>query len=172
MIIILMGPAGAGKTTVGQALAAAAGWSFHDADALHPLENVAKMSRGIPLTDVDRQPWLARVRQLMIDVAARHGDAVLACSALKARYRTHLVEGISDVRFVMLAADPALLRARLATRRGHFASTALLESQLLDLEVPEHALTVSAAQPVPSIVGEICAAFELRCRGQSDRLDH
>ena len=161
-----MGPAGAGKTTVGRALAAAVGWPFRDADDLHPPANVAKMARGAPLDDEDRQPWLARVRELMVALASGRGDAVLACSALRERYRTYLGDGLGDVRFVMLHADRALLEARLAARRNHFAGTALLDSQLLDLEVPERALRVPAAQPVAAIVDQICAALQLPCRSE------
>ena len=169
MIIVLMGPAGAGKTTVGRALAAAVGWPFHDADDLHPPGNVAKMARGVPLEEEDRQPWLARVRALMVALAAGRHDAVLACSALRERYRAYLGDGLGDVRFVVLHADRALLESRLAARRNHFAGTTLLDSQLLDLEVPEHALTVAAAQPVAAIVDQICAALQLRRRSEPAR---
>jgi gluconokinase len=161
MIIVLMGPAGAGKTTVGRALARATHWPFYDADDLHPPGNIEKMTRGVPLTDDDRRPWLARIRALMVDLAARNGDAVLACSALRERYRTELTEGLPGVHFVMLDADRALLERRLATRRGHFAAAGILDSQLADLEVPQRALTVSAAQPVEALVAQICAAFGL-----------
>lgn len=163
MIVVLMGPAGAGKSTVGQALAAATGWRFYEADDAHPASNVAKMRRGIPLDDRDRQPWLARLRELLVDVDARREDAVLACSALRQRYRNRLAEGLSDVRFVMLRADRDLLAERLASRKGHFAGPAILEGQLADLEVPETALILDAAQPVAVLVSEICSSYELPC---------
>jgi gluconokinase len=168
MIIVLMGPAGAGKTTVGRALGAAAGWPFYDADDLHPSANVVKIRRGMPLDDEDREPWLVRVRQLLEEVTRKDGDAVLACSALRERYRTHLGDGLPGVRFVMLDADREVLERRIAGREGHFAGTAILDRQLADLEKPRHALTLSADRPVAVLVREICAAFGLSCEEGPD----
>jgi gluconokinase len=163
MIIVLMGPTASGKSTLGRALADALRWPFHDADDLHPPANVDKMRRGIPLGDADRAPWLARVRALMADVSARRGDAIVACSALRQRYRTMLAEGLPAIRFVMLASDRTLLEARLASRRHHFAGATLLDSQLQDLEVPPDALILQAADPVEALVDQVCAAFSLPC---------
>lgn len=163
MIIVLMGPAGAGKTTVGRALAAAAGWPFFDADDLHTDGSIEKMRRGTALDDGDRQPWLERVRQLMLQLTARGTDAVLACSALRERYRTVLSSGVPGLRFVLLDADRSLLEERLAARRGHFAGTAILDRQLEDLEVPADALIVDAGIPVASIVARICRSLGLPC---------
>jgi gluconokinase len=113
MVVIIMGPAGAGKSTVGRALAAALGWRFHDADDFHLTASIAKMRQGIPLEDDERDPWLVRVRSaILIEIAAGR-DAVVACSALRDRYRTLLAGGLDEVRFVYLQADPGLLRSRL-----------------------------------------------------------
>src|SRR5579883_3513106 len=130
MVILVMGVAGAGKTTVGRLLAQRLGFRFADADDLHPPENVARMRAGLPLREEDRAPWLAALRRL-IDGWLEHGeDAVLACSALRASHRRQLGAGRPGVRLVFLHAPPALLAARLAARKGHFAGPALLESQL------------------------------------------
>ncbi len=163
MIVVLMGSAGAGKTTVGRALAAALQWPFHDADALHSASSIARMAQGVPLEDTDREPWLARVHALTSDLAARAVSAVLACSALRASYRQQIAGGIDDVHFVFLQADRALLRERLLSRPDHFAGTAILDRQLADLEVPDEALFVDASQPVDVLVRTICAGLSLPC---------
>ena len=116
-IVIVIGVTGSGKSTVGRALAARLGWRFHDADDLHSPENVERMRRNIPLTDEQRQPWLLRVRAV-VDQAVRDGSGeVIACSALKARYRETIAGGVDGVRFVHLTGAPALLRQRLEHRR-------------------------------------------------------
>ena len=158
-IIILMGVAGAGKTTVGRRLAAELGWTFYDADDLHPAENVAKMSRGIPLTDADRRPWLERVHELIHEALQRGESAVVACSALKASYREILASSNPGVRFVYPKATPELIRRRLLERPGHFMKAGMLESQFAALEEPADALVVDAGQPVERIVEEIRRAL-------------
>jgi gluconokinase len=156
VVVIVMGVAGSGKTTVGSALAAALGWRFVDADDVHSAANVAKMARGEALTDADRAPWLARLREIIAAALGRGGSLVLACSALKASYRATLVGGDGDrVRIVYLAASPALLHQRLSTRVGHYMKPAMLDGQLATLEVPQGALTVDAAQPVAALVQAI-----------------
>jgi gluconokinase len=155
MIVVITGAAGAGKTTVGRALAAALRCAFYDADDLHRPEDIAQMARGEQLTDAQRQPWLQRVRAVIEAAAAAGHDAVVACSALRDAYRRTLADGIEDVRFVYLAAGAALLRDRLSGRIGHFAGVALLESQLATLEPPRDAIVVDAAAPVPQLVEEL-----------------
>ena len=162
MVVIIMGPSGAGKSTVGRALAESLGWSFRDADDLHSPESVARMRQGIALTDAEREPWLERVRSAILAEAAAGRDAVVACSALRERYRTRLAEGVEDVKFVYLQADPELLRQRLEQRLGHFASVELLDSQLATLEPPGRTLTVDAALPVPALVRLIEDELRLR----------
>lgn len=156
MIIILMGVTGCGKTTVGQALAAAQGWAFYDGDDYHPAENVAKMRTGVPLTDDDRRPWLAVLRAILTRHLAADTSAVLACSALKAAYRAMLrTDAEEPIRFVYLHATPALIHARLRTRAHHFMPASLIASQFAALEAPADALTLDAALPVTALVEEI-----------------
>ena len=156
---MITGVSGAGKSSVGRALADRLGWTFHDADDLHPAENVEKMRRGLALDDGDRAPWLDRVRQVIAAAAAAEQHAVVACSALKARYRAVLSEGVEGVRWVHLTAPPGVLRERLTSRRAHFMPAALLESQLRDLEPPADALVLDARLPVGALVDRIVAAL-------------
>lgn len=168
MLVIVMGPAGAGKTTVGLALAAALGWAFHDADDFHTPEARARMRAGVPLDDADRVPWLARLADLVADAIADGRPAVLACSALRRAYRRALVPpgaASRGVRIVHLEAPPAVLAARLRDRPGHFFPPALLDSQLAALEPPDAGdepapvLTVDATRPVDALVAELRAAL-------------
>lgn len=154
-IVIVTGVTGSGKSTVGLALAARLGWRFHDADDLHSPENVARMRQNQPLTDEQRAPWLQRVRAVVEQAVRDKEGAVVACSALKARYRDAIAGGIPGVRFVHLTGDPALLRQRIAARPGHFAGTGLLDSQLQALEPPTDALTVDVQLPVDALVDAI-----------------
>jgi carbohydrate kinase (thermoresistant glucokinase family) len=147
MIIVVMGVAGSGKTTLGRALAAALGWVFVEGDDYHPAANIAKMARGAPLDDADRAPWLQRLNRRLAALDASGADAVLACSALKARYRERLAAGLGDVRFVHLAGDAALVERRLRARVGHFMPADLLASQALALELPDDALPVPIELP-------------------------
>ena len=158
-VVIVTGVAGTGKTTVGLALAARLGWSFHDADDLHSPESVDRMRRNVPLDDAQRQPWLLRVRRLIEDESRRGRGAVVACSALKEAYRRTLTEGIPGVCLVLLKGDPAVLRKRLEQRTGHFAGAGLLESQLAALEPPDNALVVNASLPVDAIVEHIASTI-------------
>jgi len=130
MIVIIMGAAGAGKTTVGRALAEALGWRFIDADDLHPPSNIDKIRSGIALTDEDRAPWLARTHDAILRASRERADLVLACSALRRDYRATLADGITDVRWVFLDGDAELLAGRLRNRPGHFAGPAIVSSQL------------------------------------------
>lgn len=162
-VIVVMGVAGAGKTTVGRALAECLGWSFIEADDYHSAANVARMRRGVALSDDDRMPWLASVRHA-IEVVLAHGDrAVVACSALKHAYRIALTpaKAAQTVRFVFLDASEDLARERLAARRGHYAGVALVESQLATLERPREALRLNAAETPVALVAEIRAALRV-----------
>lgn len=147
-VVVLMGVAGSGKSTVGRLLAEQLEWPFQEGDLLHPPGNVAKMAAGHPLTDDDRWPWLTRIHEWI----SAHPDGVITCSALKRRYRDVLRE--PHVRFVHLAASEDDLLARLATRPEHFMPAVLLDSQLADLEPPdpdEQAITVAAAEPAEQV---------------------
>ncbi len=126
-VVVIMGVSGAGKTTVGRALAERLGWAFADADDVQPPENVAKMARGEGLTNADREPWLHALVALIDAHHARDEPLVLACSALKSRYRNLLRR--PEVQFVYLESDPDTIRARLEARTGHYMKAGLLESQ-------------------------------------------
>ena len=154
-VVILMGVTGSGKSTVARALADRLGWAFCDADDLHSPENIERMRQGIPLDDERREPWLISIRQTIESVIARQQSIVVACSALKARYRVVLAEGLDGVRFVHLTAPESVLRDRLRQRPDHFAGTSLLDSQLAALEPPADALTLDATLPVQQLVALI-----------------
>jgi len=154
-----MGPAGAGKTTVGRQLAGDLGWPFLDADSLHVPEAVERMHRGQSLTDAEREPWLLRVRDAIGQIGETAPHVVVACSALKQQYRDLLTADLSDVRWVYLDAPEALLQERLAARTGHFAGPGILPGQLAALEPPTDAVIVPAALPVREAVAIIRAAI-------------
>jgi gluconokinase len=148
-VIVVMGVAGAGKTTVGRALAASLGRAFHDADDFHPAANVARMRAGIALTDADRAPWLDALRALVARCLTDGTPAVLACSALREAYRSALV--------------PVGAERRLAARANHYMPASLLDSQFATLEAPTElsraALRVDAEWPVDAVVAEVRQAF-------------
>jgi gluconokinase len=162
VIIVVMGASGAGKTTVGRALASALAWRFIEGDHLHPPENIAKMRAGTALTDCDRMPWLEAVHTAMEHADASGESVVVACSALTHEYRAFLSQGLDSVRFVYLRAGAELLAERLRTRRGHFAGPALLPSQLSTLEPPPPtALTLDAGWSVERLVAAIRREWNL-----------
>ena len=152
-----MGPAGSGKTTVGKLLAAQLSWEFADGDDFHPPANIEKMSRGIPLTDEDRLPWLRSIREAMLQWQAQGKSAVIACSALKRSYRDLLGIGpnANDIRLVYLKGSYDLLLERLHSRKGHYMKEQMLASQLADLEEPEDALTIEVSKSPEEIVSEV-----------------
>jgi gluconokinase len=172
MVIVLMGAAGAGKTTLGGELSHRLGWLFLDGDALHPGTNIAKMARGIPLTDDDRRPWLLALRKAIGERIDRDIDAILACSLLTRAYRAAVLTDYhnqlneSRVKLVYLRASRDLLQARLTARTGHFAGAALLDSQLALLEEPHgeepfELLTLDAAQAPEQLVEHIRRRWNL-----------
>jgi gluconokinase len=161
MIIVLMGVSGSGKTTVGRMLADHLGWEFDDGDALHPAANRDKMSRGVPLTDADRAPWLRRVRRLIESRTQRQINAIVACSALKRAYRDTIVVDPAQVRVVYLKGSQELIARRLAARVGHFMPPSLLPSQFEALEEPSGATTVDISGTPEQTVNAIIAALGL-----------
>jgi gluconokinase len=160
MIVIVMGVVGAGKTTIGNLLAAQLGWEFADADDFHPQSNVEKIRKGISLNDEDREPWLDRLRVAILGWIARGRNVVLACSALKRAYRARL-QASPDVRFVYLKGSAALIANRLRARHGHFAGESILAGQLADLEEPKDAVTVEVSESPEQIVSDIRKALNL-----------
>jgi gluconokinase len=154
-VVVVMGVAGAGKTLIGSALARELGWTFYDADDFHSPKNVAKMRRGIGLTDADRAPWLASLRDMIERVIRDGRHAVLACSALKEAYRKALTPDdapTETVRFLYLDVPADVLRYRLEHRAHHFAPPELLGSQLATLEPPHDAVRVDGTLPPEEIV--------------------
>src|SRR5579864_5347741 len=152
MVIIVMGVAGAGKSTIGQLLEQRLGYEFHDADDLHPAANREKMRRGIALSDADRSPWLAAVRALIDRCVTTGLNAVVACSALKQAYRDLLVTEPSAVKLVYLKGDRDLIEQRLANRHGHFFDRGLLQSQFEALEEPRDAIVEDITRDPSTIV--------------------
>ncbi|WP_224247568.1 gluconokinase [Hyalangium gracile] len=161
MVIIIMGVAGAGKTTIGRRLAQSLGWRFLEGDDFHPQVNVAKMAAGIPLTDEDRTPWLLRLQELITEALSRGEDAVLACSALKRSYRALLTVDPTRVRWVYLWAPREVIADRLAHRAGHFMPLGLLGSQFEALEVPQEALQVDVTPGPDEVVAAIRSGLGL-----------
>jgi gluconokinase len=157
VIVVLMGVSGAGKTTIGARLAAALGWPFYEGDDFHPPANVEKIRRGEPLDDADREPWLAALARLVLDLAASGRSAVLACSALKASYRDRL--RAPGVVFVWLRGSDDLIRERLLARHDHFMQATLLPTQLAALEPPVDAIVVDVDAAPDVLVARIRAAL-------------
>jgi len=155
-LIVLMGVAGSGKSTIGRAVAERLGLPFVEADDFHPQANREKMAAGQPLTDADRRPW---IEGLTIALAGSEGPVIiLACSALTLSVRAWLEAGFDGaVRYILLSGEPKLIGARLAGRRGHFAGKSLLASQFAALTPPDDAWLVDIARSVETVVDEVCA---------------
>jgi len=141
-----MGVSGSGKSTIAPLLARATGGTWLDADDFHSVENKARMSAGIPLTDEERWPWLDRLNAELRAVAGKGGPVFLACSALKQTYRDRLVAGLPRARFIYLKGSLKLISSRLAQRRGHFMPASLLESQFAALEEPTDAIVLDISR--------------------------
>lgn len=163
MIIVVMGPTGSGKTTIGTLLAQRLGSDFVDADEFHSAANKAKMHAGIPLTDADRAPWLAAIRKQIERWLAENRNVVLACSALKQSYRDLLWRN-GEVKLIYLKGSYELIAQRLRSRHGHFADEHILAGQFTDLEEPTDALVVDISAAPEAIVEEICRGLELSCK--------
>ena len=162
-VVVMGGVAGSGKSTVGAALARQLGWVYAEADEFHPASNVEKMSAGIPLTDADRAPWLAKIAAYIAEVCARSDHAVVSCSALKRAYRKTLVGDLAaHVRVVLLHGEEGQIAARLQSRHGHFMPPSLLKSQLATLELPldtTDAIVVLVGGPPDAVVQRVIDAL-------------
>lgn len=150
-----MGVSGSGKTHVGKALANQLGWDFYDADDFHPPENVAKMASGLPLDDSDRAPWLGSLHDLISSSLTADRPGVLACSALKERYRQQLMARNDGVQLVYLKGSYDLIWSRMEKRTDHYMKPHMLKSQFETLEEPAGALVADIAASVDDIVQEI-----------------
>ena len=154
MIVVVMGVSGSGKSTIGKMLAAALNCVFLEGDALHSTANIAMMSRGTPLTDEDRRPWLAAIHSHIRDFVSRGEDLVVACSALKPQYRESLAIGV-PITWVYLQASKDLIRSRLTRRTSHFMKADMLDSQFATLEEPSGAIVADASERPDVIVRQI-----------------
>ena len=152
---IVMGVSGCGKTSVGQALAQSLGWEFFDADDFHPPVNFAKMADGIPLDDSDRTPWLDSLHDMISSNLKVNKPGVLACSALKERYRQQLVDGNNDVQIIYLKGSYELIWSRMKKRIDHYMKPHMLKSQFDALEEPINALTIDISMSLDEILQEI-----------------
>jgi gluconokinase len=155
-----MGVSGCGKSVIGSILASRLGWDFFDGDDFHPPANVAKMRAGIPLTDEDRALWLAELHNVLADTLRKGRHPILACSALKERYRASLRKGIDGVRVVHLKGDFDLILSRMKKRSDHYMKPNMLRSQYEALEEPTDAWTVDISLPPERIVDILCHFLE------------
>jgi len=158
-VVVVMGVAGSGKTTIGSQLAKKTGAKFVDADSFHSQANKSKMAAGIALTDEDRAPWLGSMQQAIAGWLSDGQAHILACSALKNSYREQLGTGDQDVAFVYLKVNEPTARLRLAARRDHYMKSDMVESQFSTLEEPspQEAVVVDAAEPPDQIVSQVIA---------------
>ncbi len=155
MIIVVMGVAGSGKTTIGQLLSSKLGWPFFEGDDFHSKANVEKMAQGTPLTDEDRADWLSAIAGQIKLLEKESRSGVIACSALKNSYRIKLSKAAKDIKFVFLRGDYDLLQERLESREGHFMKPSMLKSQFETLEEPENSIDVDIKDAPEKIVDTI-----------------
>lgn len=161
MMVVLMGVSGVGKTTLGEVLARRTGWRLYDADEFHSAQNIEKMRNGIALQDADRWPWLDRMNALLLQKQAEHESVLLACSALKQKYRDRLGNGCRDLHWIYLKGDFDLIRSRLESRKNHYMKAGLLESQFAALEEPRDAIVVDVAQPPDALANQVLSELKI-----------
>jgi gluconokinase len=163
-VLVLMGVAGSGKTTVAEILVSRLDWRFEEGDALHPQSNIEKMRAGHPLSDADRAEWLKRVADWVDERLEKGQNGVITCSALKRSYRDVIDRRGSGVVFVFLSGPKSTIAERLASRQGHFMPPSLLDSQFSDLEEPgpdEPAIRVDIIGSPNAIAERVVAALGL-----------
>jgi gluconokinase len=152
---LIMGVAGSGKSTLGKALARKLGWDFFDADDFHSTANIAKMAAGIPLTDPDRTPWLSALHDQLLSILQADRHPVLACSALKEKYRVQLLDGIRGVKVIYLKGNYDVLSSRISARAGHYMKADMLQSQFDALDEPANALVLDVSMSVDEMLDRI-----------------
>ena len=160
--VVLMGVSGCGKTSVGVRLSRLLDWPFYDGDDYHPLENVTNMGQGIPLDDADRAPWLANLNDLISEHLSTGQSMLLACSALKEKYRDQLAKGNPGTVFVFLKGDFNLIFKRMRVRSGHYMKAEMLQSQYAALEEPTDALVIDISQDLDRMTKEIISWLGLK----------
>jgi gluconokinase len=161
-VIVVMGVAGSGKSTIAVDLARRLGWRFAEGDSFHPPMNIEKMRNGVALTDADRWPWLDAIAAWVRETRQAGERCVVACSALKRRYRERIADGRDDVRFVYLQGAYDLVARRMASRTGHYMPLALLRSQYQALEEPgteENPIVLSIERPPEELAARILEAL-------------
>ena len=174
MIVILMGVAGCGKSTIAHTLVTITGWQFAEGDDYHSEANRTKMHAGIPLTDEDRIPWLNRLHDVLAGWQENSLSGVLTCSALKQSYRELLEKDLpsGSYKLVLLEAPVAVLAARMSNRPAHFMNPHLLQSQLDTLETPADALRIDTTQPPDAIAREILTALGMPTATSNPTVPH
>lgn len=156
--IVVMGVSGSGKTTVGEMLASEIKAKFIDGDDLHPKANILKMANGEALDDDDREPWLERIRDALFSLQNKNERGVIACSALKKKYREKIREGNEHIRFIYLEGTMETIVSRISQRNGHFMKTNLVSSQFEALEPPVDELdviTINIDQDIYDIIKQV-----------------
>jgi len=164
---LIMGVSGSGKSTLGKALAHSLDWDFFDGDDFHSVENIAKMTAGIPLKDADRVPWLAALNHRLVSTLQQNRHPVVACSALKEVYRQQLLNGTHGIAIIYLKGDYDILWSRMAAREGHYMKSNMLRSQFDTLEEPQDALVLDASLPLDAMLGTILANYSLLKRSST-----
>ena len=154
-----MGVSGSGKTTLGKALAQKLGWDFFDADDFHPPANIVKMAAGIPLSDSDRAPWLASLHEQLLSTLKAGRHPVLACSALKDKYRAQLLEGMDGIAIIYLKGSYDLIFSRMSIREGHYMKPEMLKSQFDALEEPKDAVVLDVEMSLEEMIETIIGRF-------------
>ena len=160
VVLVLMGPMGCGKTTIGKMLSERLVRPFHDGDDYHPPENVSKMRAGIALDDSDRFPWLKRLHDEIQLWLQQGQSAILACSALKKTYRDALGIDQKSVISVYLKGSYELIQERINRRRHRYMPDQLLRSQFDTLEEPRGGITVDISLSPEQIVNDIVDRLE------------
>jgi len=154
-----MGVSGSGKTTLGKALAQRLGWDFFDADDFHPPANIVKMAAGVPLSDSDRAPWLAALHEQLLSTLKSGRRPVLACSALKDKYRAQLLEGMDGIAIIYLKGSYDLIFSRMSIREGHYMKPEMLKSQFDALEEPKDAVVLDVEMSLEEMIETIIGRF-------------